>query len=341
MRELEILRTFTNRHIRYNVPNRTRIWAIQRITSGLFWSEADLWTIIPVSGNHFDRSHHMEHRSENSPVCTLVIPTYNASAFIARSVARIRDFLDAQPAFCVLFVCDGCTDDTAAKLQTLVKDHPRISVHVYTRNRGKGYAIKRGLWRAQTPYRIFTDVDLAYPPEEATRVLALLQSGADMVVVNRAHPESKFLISPMDFPYIYKRHRMSRAFNAFLRFMLPIRILDTQAGLKGFTAGAWEKIGPRVLANGFFFDVEVLAYAGDAKLRIDETPVHFEYVDPSTVKLVAHGWSMILDTLRLRHRLRSARRGIRKGVLSLGSVDEAPLPSAPSIYSCETDCDSR
>jgi dolichyl-phosphate beta-glucosyltransferase len=267
----------------------------------------------------------MEHLSEANPVCTLVMPTYNASAFIAKSVARIRTFLDAQPSFCALFVCDGCTDDTAAKLETLVKDHARMSVHAYAQNRGKGYAVKRGLWRAQTPYRIFTDVDLAYAPEEAIKVLARLQSGADMVVVNRAHPDSRYLISPMDFPNIYKRHRMSRAFNAFLRFMLPIEILDTQAGLKGFTAEAWEKIGPRVRTEGFFFDVEALAYAGDAKLRIEETPVYFEYVDPSTVKLVAHGWSMILDTVGLWFRIRAEQRAIERAALDGTSGEPDPL----------------
>lgn len=280
--------------------------------------------MIRVLGKHFDRSP-MENALENNPICTLVIPTYNASAFIEKSVARLRTFLDAQAAFCALFVCDGCTDDTVSKLEMLVKDLPRISMHSYAQNRGKGYAVKRGLSRAQTPYRIFTDADLAYAPEEAIKVLAMLQSGADMVVVNRANPDSRFLISPMDFPNIYKRHRMSRAFNAFLRLMLPIDILDTQAGLKGFTADAWAKIGPRVLTDGFFFDVEALAYAGDAKLRIEETPVYFEYVDPSTVKLVSHGWSMILDTVGLWFRIRTERRSIERALLNRPSEEPDQL----------------
>jgi dolichyl-phosphate beta-glucosyltransferase len=272
----------------------------------------------------------MEMRNTIKPVCTLVIPTYNASAFIAQSVARLSKFLEAQPEFCVLFVCDGCTDDTAEQLASLTEDQPRMSVHTYSKNRGKGYAVRQGMWRAQTPYRIFTDADLAYAPEEAAKLLAVLRDGADMVVVNRAHPDSRFLISPTDFPNIYKRHRMSRAFNAFLRWMLPIKILDTQAGLKGFTADTWNKIGPHILTDGFFFDVELLAYAGAANLVIQQTPIFFEYVDPSTVQLVKHGWSMIIDTMRLRWRIRSEMSKTR-------AVDPDFVPAAACAGKAEVE----
>ena len=54
--------------------------------------------------------------------------------------------------------------------------------------------------------------------------------------------------------------------------------------------------------DGFFFDVELLARAGAAGLRIDESPVFFNYYDPTTVRMVNHGWSMIKDTLRLRRK---------------------------------------
>jgi hypothetical protein len=101
---------------------------------------------------------------------------------------------------------------------------------------------------------------------------------------------------------------MSRSFNWWLRQMLPITILDTQAGLKGITAQAWEKIGPEMTTDGFFFDVEFLARAGAAHLRIDEAPVFFKYVDPTTVRMVNHGWKMIKDTLKLRRNMKKTKK---------------------------------
>ncbi len=245
--------------------------------------------------------------------CTLVVPTYNAADFIETSVLRLRRFVAEHPAWCVLFVCDGCTDGTAEKLSALIAgDGPGIQAEVYTQNRGKGYAVRRGMALAKTAYRFYTDVDLAYDPDEALKLLKLLEAGADLAVVNRASPDSCFLISPRDFPTIYKRHVMSRSFNWWLRKMLPISILDTQAGLKGMTAAAWEKIGPQLSTDGFFIDVEILAWAGLHGMRVDETPIVFKYVDPTTVRMVSHGWHMIFDTLRLRKHLSRFRREERR-----------------------------
>lgn len=256
---------------------------------------------------------------------TLVVPTYNAMQFIDATVSRLRRFVADHEDWCVLFVCDGCTDGTAGHVAAAVADEPRIRVLSYRRNRGKGYALRLGLNRAVTKFRVFTDADLAYDPEEALKIVAVLEAGADVAVVNRASPESCFLISPRDFPNIYKRHLMSRSFNWYLRQVLPIRILDTQAGLKGITADAWEVVGPKMGSDGFFFDVELLARAQTEGLILRETPIVFRYADPTTVRMVKHGGQMFFDTIRLRRRLSQERRARRRVENSLGGARALPV----------------
>jgi dolichyl-phosphate beta-glucosyltransferase len=244
---------------------------------------------------------------------TLVVPTYNAMDFIDATIARLRRFVSEHPDWCVLFVCDGCTDRTAEHLsKTIENDGPLIRAEIYARNRGKGQALRLGLSKATTPFRIFTDADLAYDPDEALKILAVLEAGADVAVVNRASPDSCFLISPRDFPNIYKRHLMSRSFNWYLRRVLPIEILDTQAGLKGVTGKAWDVLRPRMASNGFFFDVELLARAQVEGLILRETPIVFRYADPTTVRMVKHGGQMFFDVLRLRRRLNQEKRQRRR-----------------------------
>jgi len=249
--------------------------------------------------------------------CTLVIPTFDAVATIDATVLRLRRFAADHADWRVLFVCDGCRDGTAERLATLIRgDGPALRAEIYAENRGKGFALRRGLSLADTPFRLYTDVDLAYDPDEALKLCALLEAGADVAVANRASPASCFLLSPRDFPTIYKRHLMSRAFNWWLRAMLPIRILDTQAGLKGLAAAAWERLAPAIRSDGFFFDVELLARAGFAGMSVREAPVVFRYVDPTTVRMIAHGWPMIGETVALRAELRRLGRrqaGARAG----------------------------
>lgn len=257
---------------------------------------------------------------------TLVVPTYNAMAFIDATVVRLRRFVTEHPDWCVLFICDGCSDGSAEHLATLLRDDsPSMKVESYVRNRGKGYALRLGLTQATTPFRVFTDVDLAYDPDEALKIVRVLEAGADVAVVNRASPESCFLISPRDFPNIYRRHLMSRSFNWWLRQVLPIKILDTQAGLKGVTAAAWEIVGPKMNCDGFFVDVELLARAQVEGLVLRETPIVFRYADPTTVRMVKHGGQMFLDTLRLRRKLHQEMKERRKAEASAGNTRAMPM----------------
>lgn len=257
---------------------------------------------------------------------TLVVPTYNAMAFIDATVVRLRRFVAEHLDWCVLFVCDGCSDGTAEHLAGLLQnDGDAMKVESYVRNRGKGYALRLGLTQAITPFRVFTDVDLAYDPDEALKIVSVLESGADVAVVNRASPESCFLISPRDFPNIYRRHLMSRSFNWWLRQVLPIKILDTQAGLKGVTAAAWQIVGPKMNCDGFFVDVELLARAQVEGLVLRETPIVFRYADPTTVRMVKHGGQMFLDTLRLRRKLHQEMKERRKVESAAGDRRAMPM----------------
>lgn len=262
--------------------------------------------------------------SANQTACTLVLPTYNASSFIADTVSRMERFLREHPSFEVMFVSDGCKDDTVAILKNLLPSlGDRVKLIAYEQNRGKGHALRTAFSACETPYIIFTDVDLAYEPDDAEKLLAVLRNGADLVVVNRASPDSTYQISPRDFSNIYKRHLMSRAYNRWLRMMLPIDILDTQAGYKGLTAAAWARLAPRLKCDGFFFDTELLAHAGAMGLDVRQTPAHFRYLDPTTVRMVKSGWAMLGDTISLRRRLR-AQYGKLDGDYS---VPTATLPS--------------
>ena len=242
----------------------------------------------------------------DEPVAILVLPTYNAATFVARTVDELRRFVARHPDWRVLFVCDGCTDATPTLLGEACAGVPELDVMVLPENRGKGAAIRSGFTAATTPYLAFTDVDLAYDPEDACRMVARLRDGADLVVANRADPESRYWISPRDFPSIYRRHVMSQTYNAWVRAMLPIRVRDSQAGLKALTQVAWRRLAPTLTVDGFAFDVELLGRAGQAGLRIVETAVSFRYVDPTTVGMLRHGWQMLFAVTRLRRALRQA-----------------------------------
>src|SRR5205809_162428 len=70
------------------------------------------------------------------------------------------------------------------------------------------------------------------------KIVRDIRAGSDIAIACRVLPESRYLMSPSFFHYLYTRHLMSRAFNKVVQAFLLPGILDTQAGLKGFTAEA-------------------------------------------------------------------------------------------------------
>jgi dolichyl-phosphate beta-glucosyltransferase len=168
-------------------------------------------------------------------------------------------------------------------------------------NRGKGYSVTRGMLAARGRHRVFTDVDLAYPLDQVSRIVDALDHGADVAIACRVLPESRYLMSPSFFHYLYTRHLMSRAFNRVVRAFLLPGILDTQAGLKGFTAAAAELCFRRTTIPGFGFDIECLYIAQQHGLAISQTAVNFRYdEEPTTVRFARDSSRMLQDIWQVR-----------------------------------------
>src|SRR5438132_10803653 len=208
-------------------------------------------------------------------VTSLVFPAYNPGSILERTWRGLVEFLKRAPGeWEVLFVCDGCTDGTPARLAELARGQSgRIRILSYTPNHGKGYAVRQGLEAARGEWRLFTDVDLAYGFEDVLRVAGALQAGAAVAIASRAHPESLMVLPTRLQGYAYRRHLQSLAFSALVRCLLPLKQRDTQAGLKGLSAAAAQTLLPRLSCDGFGFDCELLTACQHYGLTVEEVPV--------------------------------------------------------------------
>lgn len=236
------------------------------------------------------------------PQLSLIVPVFNGSERLPATLAQLRDFLCIREYAWELILVDDCSaPDTAVQLEEFARGMPHVTVLRNERNHGKGFSVRRGMLAARGQYRVFTDADLAYPAAEVEKIRAALADGADVAVACRVLPESRYLMSPSFFSYLYTRHVMSRAFNALVRLTLIPDVLDSQAGLKGFSARAADEIFERVTTPRFGFDVEALYIARKRGFRVRQIPVFFRYDDePTTVRLAKDALEMARDLVRIR-----------------------------------------
>jgi dolichyl-phosphate beta-glucosyltransferase len=106
------------------------------------------------------------------PHLSVVIPAYNEEERLPRTLARLHEYYSAQDySFDVVVVSDGSKDDTARLVREFAIEHPHFSVVEYQPNRGKGYAVRKGMLEAEGELVLFCDADLATPQEETEKLL--------------------------------------------------------------------------------------------------------------------------------------------------------------------------
>ncbi len=221
---------------------------------------------------------------------SVVIPAYDEAARLTPTLVRVREwFLRSGLEYEVIVVDDGSRDATS--------DVARAGGAVVLRhepNRGKGYAVRRGMLAARGERRLFCDADLSTPIEELPTLMDALARGFDVAIASRAVAGARVEVHQPAY-----REAMGRLFNVLVQGLLLPGLSDTQCGFKLFTARAAEEAFAPCRLDGFCFDVEALYVARRRGLRIAEVPVVWRNDTASRVSL-GGGSAAFVDLVRIR-----------------------------------------
>lgn len=230
------------------------------------------------------------------PELSLIITVYNAASFIEDSLAKIIVW-QAQCGFEVevIIVNDGSSDNSEVIILDFIDNHQAFKLISYSKNKGKGYAVKQGILRARGAYKIFTDADIPYGINSIETVLEYLnQTDVDVCVGNRKDDASDYHLKSS-----FLRALSSKVFTFFISNVVISGLGDTQCGLKGFTEKAANQLFSKLHINGFAFDVETLYLCYKYGFRIKRIPVKFQGNSISTINLASSSVKMLLDVLSL------------------------------------------
>jgi dolichyl-phosphate beta-glucosyltransferase len=246
-----------------------------------------------------------------TPGLSVVVPVWNGARRLAPMIEHIERFRETCALSSELILVDDCSAaPTVGVLERVAANTRGVRMVRNERNRGKGFSVRRGMLAARGAYRVFIDADLAYLPTEITKIVDALDAGAEVAIACRELPGSRYVTNSALFGYTYARHLTSRVFNLVVRHALLPGILDSQAGLKGFTAEAAECVFPLVSTAGFGFDVECLYLACTQGWRIAQTPVTVQCDDHlTTIHLGRDSIRMLRDVARIRWRARHRAYG--------------------------------
>lgn len=225
---------------------------------------------------------------------SIIIPAYNEAERIGKTLNTIIEFLSPKSYdWEILVVDDGSKDDTVKVVQEF--EHSKIRVISQPRNMGKGAAVRRGMIEATAKYRIFSDADLSTPIKEADKLLAVMESGADICIGSRALDRKQIKEHQP-----FYREWMGRIFNLFVQTIVFRGISDTQCGFKAFSDTAAQRVFSAAKIDGFSFDVEALFLAKRMNLRVEQVSVEWYNDDRSKVNPIRDSINMFMELFRIR-----------------------------------------
>ena len=238
---------------------------------------------------------------------SIVIPAYNESARIAKTLRQVLSYLDEQPTGGeVIVVDDGSKDETVRVSEETIAAHPRKNsegrVIRVEPNRGKGNAVHTGLLAARNNIAAFFDADLSMPITETPKLVEPIRSGQYDIVFGSRALDRKLIGTHQP----WTREQSGRIFNRLMRLATGLPFKDTQCGFKAFRMDVCRPVIEGALIERFGFDVELLFIAHRAGLRMLEYPVRWDDVEGGSVgfKTGLQGFA------ELRQVKRNAARGL-------------------------------
>lgn len=154
---------------------------------------------------------------------SVIVPAFNEVESVAELAAEIKAALDkAGGDFELIFVNDGSYDGTAEKLDELARADRRIRVLHLQRNSGKSAAYSAGFDAATGELVVTLDADLQDDPAELPKLLAALDSGADLAI---GWKQGRLGNEP-------GKTVPSRFFNALIHLLFGLRLHDSNSGFR-------------------------------------------------------------------------------------------------------------
>ena len=199
------------------------------------------------------------------------MPTYNNGS-------TLRDVVERTLTFCqdVIVVNDGCTDTSAEILASFGK---KITVVDYGKNRGKGYALKKGLEKAlelNFDYAITIDSDGQHYPEDIPLFINVLQQHPNALIVGSRNLNQENMPGGNTFANKFS--------NFWFKIQTGVYLPDTQTGYRLYPL----KNLPNLAFLTSRYEAELELLVGAAWRGTDLLPIKINVFYPKAEERVTH-----------------------------------------------------
>ncbi|MFQ5764171.1 MAG: dolichyl-phosphate beta-glucosyltransferase [Rhodospirillales bacterium] len=226
------------------------------------------------------------------PKLSVVIPAYNEQDLIGATLESVVNFAGRHGLTMeILLVDDGSTDDTVERALRVDTGPVALRCLRGETNRGKGFAVRRGMLEAAGECVLFTDADLSTPIGEAERFLEAIEAGHPVAIGSRRLAAARITTRQ---PLL--RQALGRVFSWLARRLLNDDVSDFTCGFKAFAHDVIPALFAPLTEEGWTFDAELLHIAQRRAIPVHEIAVQWANRANTRVRLLrdvlASAWGL-------------------------------------------------
>ena len=240
----------------------------------------------------------------------VIIPTYNNDKTLKRVIEGVLIYSNQ-----IIIVDDGSTDQTSI----ILKAYPNINQLHFSKNKGKGAALREGFKRALSlgyEYAITIDSDGQHYPDDIPVFINALKTDKHVLFIGSRN---------MTHDSIPKGSSFGNKFSNFwFRIETGIKLTDTQSGFRLYPLIPLSKIN--YYTTKFEFEIEVIVKAAWRGVPVKNVPIkvlydeeerisHFRPIKDFARISILNIWLVLVAFLYIKPRdfiLKIKRKGIKR-----------------------------
>ena len=227
---------------------------------------------------------------------SIIYPVFNEEKRLEKTFLDIKKFEQSNKRLKkeYIFVNDGSSDQTLSILKKKFKNNKRVKVVSYTKNMGKGYALKRGVQVANNEWVLTNDADCSVSNFQLIKWIKKKYLNYSSLIYFGSRNHRLSIVKKKAL-----RKIVGMIFKFVIRIFFKIKISDTQCGFKLYKLNIAKKIFRIVSTNDYMHDIEICIIAKKLNLKIRDLPVKWTHVDESKINFVRDFFKVAYSLIKI------------------------------------------
>lgn len=224
---------------------------------------------------------------------SIIIPCFNEDQIIEHTIKRVSRWCDNLELKYEILIINNCSTDNT---ENIVQKLTTSNIFLFNENqKGKGYAVRKGLQKCSYNNALIIDADLS--------------ADIDHFDTNWLNDYKKLILGSRPLGKEYQtpliRTVYGKSLNLIIRSLFSVDFRDTQCGFKFLSSQNIKEVAEKIEFGGFIYDLNLILICKNYSYRIEEVPVEYIFNPNSSISLIRDPFYMLLDLIKLKRKFKN------------------------------------